>query len=62
MKDKPTHYHWHVYATNGEIITTCEIKGGRDKAKRARKEIANANWQDFAKFSPIYPGEYRPNI
>jgi hypothetical protein len=38
-KDKPTHYHWHIYTAAGEWITTCELKGGRDRAKRSRAEL-----------------------
>lgn len=59
MKTKPTSYHWYVYATNGDTITTCEYKGGRDKVKRTRRE--QARWPDFGAFSRIIAGEYHPH-
>ena len=57
-RQKPASYHWHVYAKDGEKITTCEYKGGRDKVKRVRRE--QAQWPSFGAFSRIIPGEYQP--
>jgi len=55
---KPASYHWHVYTRDGEKITTCEYKGGRDKVKRVRRE--QSQWPSFGFFSRIIAGEYQP--